>query len=242
MTYFDALFWSRHFESVYAKQIIAFTDAVMDRLLPQFDNLEAEADQAADREYDRLGELPVGPDGPMLDMGECADMANDAGHSYYGMMTSVRQSLLNLSVAALYHMWEQQMMLFHRKQVLSTAEEDERKLLTFDEMKKRLAKGGVVLSRLPAWPKVEELGHLANTIKHGEGRAAESLRSLRPEMFFRDSVRGMGWDTFPGKSSVYQPLMGDDVYATAEDLQAYRTTLLGFWAQFSQAIVDAERS
>ncbi len=62
------------------------------------------------------------------DPADFAEAAEQAGVSHYLLLDGIRQGMLNLFAAALYHSFEQQVMRFHRKQVLHPGEEND---LTF---------------------------------------------------------------------------------------------------------------
>lgn len=234
--YLDAKFWSHFFEISFAKQIGVFCDLLETRVLPVLSDTDAEAEAAAEREYDRLGNLPGGEYGPILEMGDAAEMAQEAGLAHYEMMTATRQAFLNLAAAALYHMFEQQFLVFHRRQVLHPREEHDPKLSTkLDVFFKRLKAGGLNVEALPTWNTIAELGLAAHTIKHGEGRSARQLRSVRAKLFTPPLLHGTRFDKPLG--TVSQPLAGEDIYMTPEDIRRYRDALLSFWKDFGEAIL-----
>lgn len=75
-------FWSRQFNRVFTPQIRALVATLSNRLLPAFDNIEAEANQKADEEYERLGSLPARED---IDMADLAEKAFETGR-YWGQV------------------------------------------------------------------------------------------------------------------------------------------------------------
>jgi len=229
----DGRFWSQHFLRVFTPQINAFCDAFVQRVLPVFAQIEEEADAAAQAEYERLGRLPS--DGGW-DMADAAEKAIDVGMAHYETLSAVRQTLLNLAVAALCHMVEQQIMLFHRKQVLHPREEDEPKLINHGRWKTRMRDAGVDVTTLPSWAELEELRHIANSVKHAEGKAAAKLREIRPELLIHPSLREETsvWDlaTHP----LYLPLAGEDLYLSIDDLEQYRSIVVSFWRELGDAI------
>lgn len=227
---FDGRFWAEHFSRVFSKQITHFCVAVETRFLPTFESLEAEAQQVSDTEWERLGHI-VNPE--YADESQLAEQAYEIGVEYFMSMDGVRQSLINLVVMALYHLFEQQLLLFHRRQVLHPTEENDKKLINTAEFKARLSTAGVEITSLSAWPKVEELRVVANTIKHAEGTSADNLRQLRPDLFNRPQTREF---TSSSMSHVYMPLAGEDIYLTVADLKGYCEALLKFWKELGVAI------
>lgn len=229
---FNGRFWAENFSGVFSKQIIHFCATVETRFLPTFDNLEAEAAQASEDEWARLGRV-VDPEN--TDEARLAEQAQAAGVDYYLSMDSVRQALINLAVTALYHLFEQQLLLFHRREVLHPAEEDDKKLMNIGEFKARLSAAGIEISSLSAWPKVEELRFVANAIKHAEGASADKVRQLRPDLFINPHLH-QTLIFASSRSHVYMPLAGEDIFLTVNDLKGYSEALLEFWKEFGAAI------
>jgi hypothetical protein len=233
LTVLDGQFWAEYFKTVFAKQISLFCMAVETRLLPTFDDLDREAEREADSEWERLGRTG---DPESADPGELAERAQDAGIEYYASMDGVRQTLINLSVAALYHLLEQQLLVFHRQQVLHPREENDASLMSITELDARLSRAGIEIKKFDSWAKVDELKAVTNAVKHAEGRSAEELRQLRPDLFIHPQLRETATLHLSPPSPVYLPLAGEDIFLTAQDLQAYCSALLAFWAELGKAI------
>lgn len=231
----DGHFWSYHFQAVFVPQINAFCDAIINRLLPAFADVDKEADEVAQTEYERLGSLPADEYGAW-DMGDVAEQALEAGLAYYQALEGVRQSVMNLAAAALYHMFEQQLLFFHRRQVLHPSEEDTISKLKMGKLKKRLRDGGLDIESLKSWPKVNELRFAANSVKHAEGTSSEELRKLRPDLFVDLSLKDENLSWLASSTRVYLPLAGQDIYVTADDLEDYRSALVLFWEEFGNAV------
>lgn len=73
-------------------------------------------------------------------------------------------------------------------------------------------------------------------MKHGDGRSADELRSLRPEVLVPELLRGQrGW---MGKPTPYvkTPLTGDSVHVTVDDFQRYTDIAVAFWEDLAEAI------
>lgn len=237
--YLDARFWSSFFRESFAEQIHTFCEVFEERVLHVFSNAETEAEEAAEREYQRLGSLPSGEYGPEIEMEEAAESAQEAGLAHYEMLIAANQTFLNLAAAALYHMFEQQLLVFHRRQVLQPSEEYDQKLSTdLGAFFKKLVAGGITVNALPAWAIVEELKLAANTIKHGEGQSARRLRDVCPRLFTPPTLHGTQWETTYFHGTVSQPLAGTDIFVTTDDLRRYRYALTAFWAEFGEAILE----
>jgi hypothetical protein len=235
MRYFDAGFWSDHFQRVYVAQIRAFERAVIERLMPAFEGIEEEAEQLANDEYDRLGRLPGDEN---VDMGDLAESAQDAGLAHYQEITAVRQSLLNLCATALFHLFEQQLLTYHRRHLLHPSEENDPKLFNRTMILERFQHGGVIVEHLPSWRGICELEALANTVKHGAGRSSNILRDLRPGLLVFPLFRGQPGLLGRPLPDVHMPLAGDDVFVTEADFGGFANIVVAFWSELADAIQE----
>jgi hypothetical protein len=236
-------FWRGHFRDVYARQVRSFGDVVLNRVMPTFANLDEEAERITQAEYDRLGSMPAGDDS-YYDMGDAAEDAQEEGLGFYLELTGLRQGMLNLAAASLYHMFEQQLMAFHRRELLSPAEEDEIGLLRHPVVRDRLNDIGVDMTALPAWNEVHELELVANTAKHGDGRSARELHSLKPDFFIDPIVRAAGGSMLrrsrEHSPTVLTPLLGHDLYVLEDDFKHFVDVVAQFWLELGDALADAE--
>jgi len=230
----DGHFWERHFKKLFIPQINVFCDATIERVMPLFDNIEEEADSVVQAEYERYGSLPATGE-ESWDMADAAEWAQEIGLAHYEALTGVRQSLINLAVVALYHMFEQQLLLFHRKQVLHRTEKDNISLIGIGKLKMQLKDVGVDIEKLRPWEEVNELRLAANSIKHAEGDSAQKLKKLRPDLFVSPYLQNENLS--PSHSpKVLMPLAGEDIYSTTKDLKKYQSALVSFWDDFGAAI------
>lgn len=249
--YIDGFFWSRHFEHAFCRPVEVFVEAVEKRLLPTFDNLEKEAEAVAQAEWKSFMSTACCPD-DCVDPGDFAEQAQDAGIDYYQSLSNVRQSLLNLSVVALHHMFEQQMLWFFQREVIHPGEEQclrelieenprgAQKLLNLKVVEDYLKSGGIDLGTLNCWSTLHELRLVANTVKHASGAASEELRKRRTNLFVHPALR----DERPFSSSrprLYRPAAGEDLYLMLEDLKAYGDAVQQFWREFGEIVLERSR-
>ena len=222
----DATFWSRYFKRECIPQVHALVEILERRLLPQFDRINEEADSKANEAWETFMRQPS--DGSE-DPSEFADAAFEEGLAHYQLMYGLRQGLVNMFAAALYHLFEQHVMVFHRKQVLHPAKENDVSLLTQAEFKKELRRVGVDVEGFAAWARIEELSLVANTVKHGDGRSAEVLWKRRPDLFeHRTTIAGLSWSP-RRKPQVTTPISGDSIFVTLNDIRLYAEAVEGFW-------------
>ena len=226
-------FWSEQFSSVFIPQIRALVDTLSERLLPAFGDIEAEANRKTEEEYERLGSLPARED---VDMADLAEEAFETGTAHYQTMSGLRQGLQNMFAAALYHVYEQQVMLFHRSEVLDLGEENDANLFKHSVSRDRLLRHGINIKSFASWPLIDELRLVANTVKHAEGDSASDLHSRRPELFIAPSVAGLPFLGSKPVARVFQPLMGEDLYVSLNDIKRYANAVEQFWSELADAM------
>jgi len=75
---------------------------------------------------------------------------------------------------------------------------------------------------------------VANVVKHAEGRSAEDLRSIRPELLENPLARDL-WpnEHTPFVEPVRMPLAGDDLYVTEELFRIYGEAANQFFADIA---------
>lgn len=156
-------------------------------------------------------------------MADVADDAQNYSLSWYQTMVPVRQAMLNLLAAGLFHLTEQQL-----------AESCRDVAFHVDGPKTRLEKikdwysanFHLKLETLPSWETVDELRLVANAVKHGDGSASRQLKQRRPELFsnpdyaeiYKESEQyGMG----PPMSEALAPRSGQDLFVSEKLLKAY---------------------
>ncbi len=229
---FNALFWERFFQAEFIPQIKAIVDTLEKRVLPGFENIEEESEQVSKETWERFMSMPGTGD---EDPADFAEVAEQAGVSHYLLLDGIRQGILNLFAAALYHAFEQQIMLFHRKEVLKPAEENDHKLFTLSEFQRRLSHSGIDIKMFSSWAKIEELRLVANTVKHAEGNSAKRLYTLRPDMF-QDPHLDRSRLPKTRNPRIFQPLVGEDLYVSLADIHNYCGSLITFWKELSNAM------
>ena len=218
-------FWIEAIQTEFAPQIKAIVDVLEERLLPNIaeEIIEAESKRISDEKWEEFMSMPGTGD---EDPGDFVDPALNAGISHYGLMIGIRQGMINQFAAVLYHAFEQQVMFFHRKNVLNYNEENDPKLFTIPKFKRRLQHLGIKIDDLASWQKIEELRLVANTVKHAEGGSSHKLRDIRSDLFKDPNMSDISMYSAP---PIFQPLFGDGLYLSLKDIEDYRDHLVRFW-------------
>ncbi|MCW3609148.1 hypothetical protein [Burkholderia cenocepacia] len=232
----NANFWRGYFRTTFKPHLERTLQVLEKRLLPSFDGIEAEATALQEQTFLDLVSRPIDHD--MADESMLAQAAFEAGFDYYAGMDAIRQALINSFAPMLYHTWEQQLLAFHRREVLRQTEQHANALLKLSVLRKRLADKGIDIAKLPTWSQLDQLRVVANTVKHADGDSADIVKAQRPELF--DPARANGESaaapfriTAP---TVYRPMSGEDLYLTVADIKAYGAAAIRFWDEFADAM------
>jgi hypothetical protein len=204
------------------RPILAFREYIFRDVVPNFSNLDQRADQVGNEYYERAVSKPADEDFDG-DLSGFAEDAHDHALSWYEMMRSLRQTMLNLLAAGLFHLTEQQLAVLGQD---AGFENRQPKNTTLEEVVKWYKSTlRMDLRALSEWPLIEELRLVANTAKHAEGKSSDDLRSLRPELFFDPSLdrmfEGAGIRDYFVNRPVSAPLAGEDLFVTENSLRDY---------------------
>jgi hypothetical protein len=229
--------WPSQLIEQFSSQVSATVDSIERRVLPTFEDIDQEAEKVAERAWERFMSLPGTGD---EDPGDFAEAAEEAGVSHYMLLHGIRQGILNLFAAALFHLFEQQAVMFLRIELLSLKGDIESRLFSMAEFKKQLAERGIDIAKFSSWLKLDELRLVANTVKHAEGDSAQKLRAKRPDLFQHPWLKGR-FDLFSGASTrpAFLPLAGQDIYISLADIKDYRNAILTFWREFGEALATS---
>jgi len=215
-----SIFEITHYRDRYTKQINKLIETLEGRLLPALSNIDEEVDRT-------LSELERGaPDGTDLLM--IQEAALNASYEHFDLMSDVEQALINMFGAALYHLFEQQLRMFHVRVLYEKPLEYAPQILT-------AWNDGLGISMPDEQSEgIKELRLLANTIKHGDGDSAKSLFKMNPRLF-RD-IWEKDVDDDPSikvhKPEVYTPMFGQGIYIEMDDIRRYQKNVLETWSTY----------
>ena len=132
-------------------------------VLPAFGDIDARAEQVGSDYYNRIGAQPAGE--YEIDMGDVADAALQHSYDWWDMMTSLRQTMLNLMAAGLFHLVEQQLAALSRDGLFRGEVVSDTNI--FAVKKWYWAQLNIDFEALPSWEVINEMRLVANTVKHG---------------------------------------------------------------------------
>jgi len=219
----NELFWAHYIRGVFIEETRTLGQALKGRVLKAFVNIEQEAEKLKGEEYKRLLQAPASEDGgPGMDVP--AESAEDEAIDFYISMKCLQQGIVNMFAVALYGLFTQHLMILHRKELLWNHEENDQKLFEMKEIRSRLRENRIDIEKFKSWGKIRELGWVANTVKHAEGRAAKKLRKIRPDLFASPS------------GTLFKPLFGEDFFVKPDDIVSYTNAIEEFWEELAIAL------
>jgi len=229
----NGTFWAPFFRDQCIKRIEYYIDTLENRILPTFANIDQESEKISNDKWEEYLSMPS--DGSH-DPSDFAEKAIDEGVEYYLIMFGQKQAFLNLSATVLYHLVEQHLLVFHRKQLLKTWEKQNLKLISTKELLKRLKIYHIDIRTFSSWDIVEEIGLVNNVVRHAEGASGGKLKQTRPDLFQSPELKGRLSSNNIPESGIYLPMAGEDIYVSLDDIEKYKTGLILFVEEFIYAI------
>ena len=222
------------------RPMFAFRGYIFRDVLPQFTKISQRADQIADDYYQSAVSQPADEDFDG-DLSGFAEDAHEHAFGWYEMMRSMRQTMLNLLAAGLFHLTEQQLARLSED---AGFEGRRPKDSALDLAKWYLGTLRLDLHSLPEWHLINELRLVANTAKHAEGGSSNELRSLRRDLFSDPEFSGMfpdtGFQDFLARGPVTAPLAGEGLFVTEDTLKSYAEGVMRFFEQIAVHFDECE--
>lgn len=206
---------------------------VEQHIIPLSDQLEKMANTVEQEAYDNFMSQPVGDD-YSGDGSDEAEAAHDMGLSFYEDISKMYQATLNLFSAGLFHVMEQQLADLTRDAAIENEVRDTKLEVLVDWYKKNCQ---LDLTQFPEWSVIDELKDVANSAKHGEGKAARQLREKHRELFVYPSLRKDD-PTTGTVAPLSLPLGGDGLYVTGVEFLKYHKIVLDFLEWLKQYFED----
>ena len=200
------------------------------RLLSQFSNIEAEADQAENDAWELSGRF-FDPD--RHDPGEQAEAARDRGFEVYQLLSDMRDRTRLSVVAGMYHHWDKTVRRFLVREFrwprLVIGDHTRRALWKMDSTKleQLLRALGLDLQQSSSYCRLDAMRLVVNVFKHGEGQSLDALRSKYPE-FLRPA------------STPFMPFDDDDMVVTDQHVDHFAAAIEGFWQYLPPELTFAD--
>jgi hypothetical protein len=174
------------FPKHYALDVVwAYSSGFADRVLPGFQDIEAEADGACEAYFESRMNQAASEDGE--DVGAVADEAEEYGHRVYADLEFVRQQVTGLAIAGLYHLWERLVKKFIETSFLVVKPPVTREKVqgaNFKDVVGRLRDHfGWDIKAEVFFADLDQLHLVANVVKHSNGKSCKVLLAKAPELF-----------------------------------------------------------
>ncbi len=209
----------------------SFVDSFANRLLPIFDDIEAEAKAKMKEAWDTAMSKPSdGSDDPSDFIGP----VDEYGQQVYESLRFTRQQLIGLSAAGLYHLWERLLKDFLRTELrwgeVGKTPANINKAV-FADLEKLLASCNFHISSMPYYKDLDELRLVANVIKHGEGKACNDLYETSQHLFGKRADFQAALSKAAGRLE-----MADFLELGREDFLRYARSIQDFWETFPEKL------
>lgn len=161
-----------------------YVEQAKTRLLSTFNNISAEADQAARDHWEASGRT-FHPD--YSDEGDLAEAAENHGIAFYQLLAEMHERTRLSVVAGMYHHWDKRFRRFLAREMrwpgLVPGEHTRRALWRIDSAKlEEFLRGlGLDIRTFPCFDRLDAMRLVVNVFKHGEGKSLDDLRRLYPE-------------------------------------------------------------
>lgn len=219
VTFFDI--WEPWRESI-IDQHGFYVDQGKNKLLSQFNNMEQESDEAAERWLDKQSQN-FDPDRD--DPGSIEENAYHEGLEYYRLLSDLRDQTRLSIVAGMYHSWDKELRRWLLKEIdhwhRGPNVTDKVWKATFDEIIDLLDLTGLAKRTAGYIQKLSACRYVVNVYKHGEGISLDKLKSLHPE--YLNSSYNNGGVMIPSR------IDHTHLSVTDKQLDEFSDAVVGFW-------------
>lgn len=159
-----------------------YVEQMKSRILAQFNDLKAEADNYGKAAYERIGARYGYGD---VDEADVAEAAYDEVIAHYQALTDLRKQVLLGGLAGMFHQWDKTLREHLERELIhyfdrEKIEKEVWKVPTADLLD-LFEEFGWVVKGLSLYSKIDALQLVVNVYKHGKGRSLTELHSKYPE-------------------------------------------------------------
>lgn len=207
-----------------------FVEQIKARVLGNFENIEAEADQKAEEVYEHLGSIPSwGED----DMSAAAETAFEAGYELYELLTDMRTQTMLGAVASLYHQWDKEFRHFLEHELCHTYDRDEVTKFCWRSpigpLFDLLADFGWDVKQEAFYPQLDACRLIVNVYKHGKGGSLDDLAANYPQ-YLKTSTQGLAGIAFLNVTDF------KDLGVTLEEFDELANAIRSFWVNMPERL------
>lgn len=224
--------WDPFRQSLIAGHLF-YVEQARRRLLSQFEDIEAEADKAAE-EWLQRSSGRFDPD--RHDAGDFYEAANDAGIEFYTLLSDMRDHTRLSVVAGTFHEWDKQLRdwLVREIQHWHHGNAAAQKVWSADfvQITELLASLGWEMRSTDYFKMLDACRLVVNVYKHGKGKSLEGLKQKYPE-YLNDPFRGAAFSSVEYRDHTH-------LKVSDEQFQAFSDAIVAFWQAMPENIFESK--
>lgn len=205
------------------------------RLLSQFEDIEADADRAAEEWLEESGQH-FDPD--RHDPADFYEAANDVGIEFYGLLSDMREQTRLSVVAGMFHEWDKQLRSWLAGEIRhwprGRSATPKVWSADFGQIADLLESFGWHLRSADYFHTLDACRLVVNVYKHGEGKSLGELKLKFPE-YLSDPFNGVGGNFSDTKYRDHTHLKVSDI-----QFQAFSDAILAFWRDVPENVFDCQ--
>jgi hypothetical protein len=212
-----------------------YVDQARKRLLSQFDDIEAEADRAAE-EWLEQSSRRFDPD--RHDPGEFYEAANNAGIEFYQLLSDMREQTRLSVVGGMFHEWDKHLRDWLAREIQHWHRGDNAILKVwsadFGQIADLLESFGWNVRGADYFRTLDACRLVVNVYKHGEGKSLDELRNRFPEYLY---------DPFSGSGGAFSDTKYRDhthLKVSDNQFQAFSDAILAFWRDVPEKVLEPQ--
>jgi hypothetical protein len=217
------------------KAHLFYVEEARKRLLTQFNNIEADADRAAEDWLERSGRH-FDPD--RHDPDAFYEAATDVGNEFYELLSNMREQTRLSVVAGMFHEWDKQFRDWLVREIQHWHHGDSAKLkiwsADYGQIADLLESLGWNIRSTEFFATLDACRLVVNVYKHGEGKSLDELRSRFPE-HLDDPFSGAGGALSDTKYRDHTSLKVSD-----DQFQAFSDAIVAFWRAVPENIFESQ--
>lgn len=204
-----------------------YVEQARKRVLSQFDNMEEEADKAAEEWLEQSSDRH--------DPGDFYEAAHDVGIEFYQLLSDMRDQTRLSVIAGMYHEWDKQLRHWLVREILHwhRGETAVAKVWSadFGKIADLLESFGWKVRSTGYFKTLDACRLVVNVYKHGAGKSLDDLKQNYAE-YLDDPLSGSG---LPGSGALldYTHLKVSD-----DQFQAFSDAIVAFWRDVPESVVD----
>jgi hypothetical protein len=211
-----------------------YVEQARKRVLSQFENMEEEADKAAE---DWLEQSNDRFDPDLHDSGDFYEAARDAGIQFYQLLSDMRNQTRLSVVAGMFHEWEKQLRDWLVREIRHWHRGDTATAKVwsadFGKIADLLESFGWKIRSTDYFKTLDACRLVVNVYKHGDGPSLKDLKATYPE-YLEDRLSGSGLPATLDLVDYTNLKVSDDQF------QAFSDAIVAFWRDVPENVVGGQ--